>query len=121
MTFYEKYCALCAERGLKPHGKETTSQIGIANGAVTRWKNGSMPTHATLEKIAAYFGVSVSWLVSDGETDGLVNGDPELTEFLQMLATREECRMLFHLSKDATKEDVELAVRIIEELRGRGK
>ena len=124
MTFYEKYCELCRQRGLKPHSKELAAQFGITNAAVTRWKNGGVPKTETLDRIAKYFGVSVDWLINGGEaanSDELINGDPELTEFLEMLATRDECRMLFHLSKDATKEDVELAVRIIEDLRNRDK
>ena len=43
--------------------------------------------------------------------------DNELTEYLEMLRTRPECRMLFSLTKDATKEDVEKAVAIITALR----
>lgn len=49
----------------------------------------------------------------------LVNDDAELTEYLEVLKTRPEMRMLFQLSKDATKEDVETAVRIIEALRNK--
>lgn len=49
----------------------------------------------------------------------LVNDDKELTEYLEILKTRPEMRMLFQLSKDATKEDVEAAVRIIEALRNK--
>lgn len=48
-----------------------------------------------------------------------VNGNQELTEYLELLKTRPEMRMLFQISKDATKEDVEAAVRIIEALRNK--
>ena len=41
----------------------------------------------------------------------------DLTEYLEMLRTRPECRMLFSLTKDAAKEDVEKAVAIITALR----
>lgn len=124
MTFYERYCKLCADRGLKPHSRVTADNIGISNALVTAWKNGSRPRADTLEKLANYFGVTVEYLLfgNEGREDtnsALVNSDPELTEFLEMLATREECRMLFHLSRSATKEDVELAVKVIEELRKR--
>ena len=44
----------------------------------------------------------------------------ELTEYLEVLRSRPECRMLFSLAKDATKADVEKAVAIIEALRGIG-
>lgn len=41
----------------------------------------------------------------------------ELSEYLEMLRNRPECRMLFSLAKGATKEDVETAVTIIEAIR----
>lgn len=53
------------------------------------------------------------------EKEPLVNDDQELNEYLEVLKTRPEMRMLFQLSKDATKEDVEAAVRIIEALRNK--
>ena len=43
--------------------------------------------------------------------------DADLDDYLEMLKNRPECRMLFSLAKDATKEDVERAVAIIEALR----
>lgn len=111
-----------------------------------------MPTDATAQKIAGYFGVTVDdlmngdilWLTakdnkltnalelmantaasnavdrtfSTGQKEKpLVNDDEELTEYLEMLRTRPECRMFFSLAKGATKEDVEKAVAIVEALR----
>lgn len=73
----------------------------------------------TLSKIAVHFGVSVDYLLGKENKKPLINGDEELTEYLEMLKTRPECRMLFQLSKNATKEDVEAAVRIIEALRNK--
>lgn len=71
----------------------------------------------TLSKIAAHFGVTVDYLLGQEKEKPLINGDEELTEYVEMLKNRPECRMLFQLSKNATKEDVEAAVRIIEALR----
>lgn len=71
----------------------------------------------TLSKIAAHFDVSVDYLLGKEKEKPLINGDEELTEYVEMLKNRPECRMLFQLSKNATKEDVEAAVRIIEALR----
>ena len=71
-----------------------------------------------LEAMADFFGVSVSAMLGR-EAPGLVNGDAELTAYLEELRDRPELRMLFSLTKDAAKEDVEAAVKIIEALRGR--
>ena len=54
---------------------------------------------------------------SPAEAEDLVNGDPELTESLEELRTRDEMRMLFSITKGATKEDVMRTVAIIEALR----
>ena len=53
---------------------------------------------------------------SPAEAEDLVNGDPELTEYLEELRTRDEMRMLFSITKGATKEDVMRTVAIIEAL-----
>ena len=78
------------------------------------------PELTLLEKIADLFGVSVSALLGR-EDRALVNGDAELTGYLEELRDRPELRMLFSVTKNATKEDVEAAVRIIEALRSRNE
>ena len=59
------------------------------------------------------------WVCGDRPRDF---GDAErikehFSEYLQQLRDRPELRMLFSLTKNATKQDVEAAVRIIEALR----
>lgn len=115
---YEIINRLCEERGIRP--SKLCADVGISRGLITDLKMGRKTgvTAVTAQKIASYFGVSVGYLLGEEEEKTpLVNEDEELTEYLQILKTRPECRMLFQLSKDATKEDVEAAVRIIEALR----
>lgn len=118
--FYETYCELCQKHGLSPSGAAT--KIGFNRASVTMWKNtGKAPKQELLVRIAEFFGVTTDYLLGkEGQREKpLVNGDEELTEYLEILKTRPEMRMLFQLSKDATKEDVEAAVRIIEALRNK--
>lgn len=49
--------------------------------------------------------------------DGSCECTDDLSEYLNVLRDRPEVRMLFSLAKNATKEDVEKAVAIIEVLR----
>ena len=116
--FWNNYVSLCAKQGESPNA--VAKSLSIASGTVTNWKNGAIPQNSTLKKISDYFGVT---------TDYLLNGDPpkadpddtdEMTELLQELKTRPEMRMLFSLAKGATKEDVELAVAIIQRMRQSG-
>ena len=118
VSFYERFVLLCAQKGVKP--SRAASECNINRSNVTSWKNnGYTPRGEVLQRIATYFGVSVGYLLGEEEQNRkpLINEDEELTEYVQMLKTRPECRMLFQLSKNATKDDVEAAVRIIEALR----
>jgi transcriptional regulator with XRE-family HTH domain len=115
-TLYETIQQLCQARGIK--GGKLCADLGISKGLLTDLKMGRRTgvSAATAHKIASYFGVSVGYLLGQ---EPLVNDDPELTEYLEALKTRPEMRMLFQLSKDASREDVEAAVRIIEALRNK--
>lgn len=63
--FYDNYIRLCNSVDKSP--SFVAEKIGLKKSSVTRWKNGSQPTDATLQKIASYFGVSVGFLVGDME------------------------------------------------------
>lgn len=112
------------ERLLKEHGitaYRVAKETGISTGSLTDWKMGrSSPKADKLQKIADYFGVSVDYLLGNEEKEKpLVNGDEELTEYLEVLKRRPEMRMLFSTTKSATKEEVERAVKIIEAALGK--
>lgn len=109
-------------------------------------KTENIPYEA-MNKIAAALNVSAAYLAGHSddpspqasllgivaEDNGLYDGAALLTsaekgkntaqasnslgEYLEMLRNRPECRMLFSVAKDATKDDVEKAVAIIEALR----
>ena len=114
--FYDKFVELCQWKGVTP--SRAAIESGISKSLVTKWKQEkvSAPSPEGLKKLSHYFGVPISELLEE-EEEPLVNHDQELNEYLQVLKTRPEMRMLFQLSKDASREDVETAVRIIEALR----
>lgn len=95
---------------------ELAQKLNLSKSAVSMWENGNRePDYETLELIADFFNVDINTLI-DSKTSATFN--EELQEYLEALKTRPEMRMLFKLSKNATKEDVEKAVRIIEALTG---
>lgn len=118
MTFYDRYCELCKGRGMKPHSRSTTDMLGISNGSVTVWKAGTLPKAETLERLAKFFNVTVDYLLYGSEHKGITI-DPEMEEFLQLMASRSEMRALFRASKKATKEDIEIASNLIDSLVNR--
>lgn len=63
--FFEQYTKLCKEQGKSANG--VAKEIGLPSSSVTYWKRGSLPRSETLERIAAYFDVSVDYL--QGYTD----------------------------------------------------
>lgn len=117
--FYHNLIRLCTERGTTP--TEVCHSIGLAGSAATKWKSGAVPRDTTLKKIADYFGVSVDYLLGSEPKENAPAAEAEeadeLNELLQELKTRPEMKMLFSLAKGATKEDVELAITIIERMR----
>ena len=120
--FWKNLVSICNEQNTSPTA--VVNELGIAVGSVTRWKNGSVPRDTTLKMIADYFGVTVEDLLKEekaptakAEEAAEAEEADELTELLEELKTRPEMRMLFSLAKGATKEDVELAITIIERMR----
>ena len=98
---------------------ELSRLTGIPKSALQRYATGEtqkIPTDR-IESIAAGLGMSSARLMGWEENAPLVNGDEELTEYLDELKSRDEMRMLFSLAKNCSREQVEQAVRIIEVLR----
>lgn len=118
IVFYDRFVFLCTQKGISP--SRAAVEAGLSKSLVTKWKTNrtEVPSPDVLRKLSKYFCIPVSELIDEEEKEKpLVNDDEELTEYLEILKNRPEIRMLFQLSKDATKEDVEKAVRIIEALR----
>lgn len=75
-----------------------------------------------IELIANALSTTPAYLMGWNEnlSETLVNDDEELTEYLEELKTRPELRMIFSLTKNATKKDVEKAVKVIEAMLSEG-
>ena len=111
MNCVERIKAICKEQKLPISRLE--KELGFANGYFNQLRKGTMPADR-LRKVANKLQVSEDFLLYGEEAP---TEQDELAEYLEHLRTRPEMRMLFKVSKDATKEDVEQAVKIIEALR----
>lgn len=84
------------------------------------WKAGkSKPNYEQLTIVARELGTTPEYLT--GETDEkkpLVNNDEELTDLLERVRDDPDLRMLFSVTKGATKEDIQKAIKIIQMLKG---
>ena len=48
--FWENFYFLCESKGRKP--LQVVKELGIATGSITKWKNGTIPSKKTLQKLA---------------------------------------------------------------------
>lgn len=116
MCFFDKFIALCTERGVAP--TRALIDASLSKSLYKKWgdKPETVPNGATLKKLSVYFGVPVGYFLGESEKP-TISEDDELNEYLEMLRTRPECRMLLDTVKGAKKSEVEENVRFIEALR----
>lgn len=98
---------------------KAAAKLGITYQAISNYERGITRIDTdTLVKLCSVYGVAVSDILgTPAPSSAPPSTDAELMEYLDLLETRPECRMLFSLAKDSTKEDVEKAVAIIEAIR----
>lgn len=127
---YENIKALCKTKGITISKAE--SDMGYARSTLCKIDKNT-PSIDKLQKIADYFGVSIEYLKNGessktgisqtsnikvvDESDNIVVLDDEALELIDSLRSNPEMRMLFSVSKKATKEDIIKAVKIIEALK----
>lgn len=75
-TFYDNYIKLCASCGKNP--TTVSKEIGLSNAAASGWKNGKKPSAITKQRLADYFGVSVSELTGEEQKEKPAPGGSEL-------------------------------------------
>lgn len=117
--FFDIFQDLCSKKGVKPG--RACSEMGLSRSLAAKWKSTGTekPSADVLEKMSDYFEMSIDEILGYKKEKPIINGDEELTEYLEELRTRPEIKMLFQLTKSATKEDVEKAVKVIEAMLGK--
>ncbi|MEI6100916.1 MAG: helix-turn-helix transcriptional regulator [Eubacteriales bacterium] len=76
------------------------------------WKKGYDNIRlTTLKKLAAYFNVSLDYLMD------APSAEEEYENMLQYLKVRPEMKLLFSASKTATREDIENAAKFLEAIK----
>ena len=65
--FYLNFVRLC--NGIAKSPSAVAEEMGFQRSVVTRWSKGSVPRKATIEKIAAYFGVPAEELTGEEQKE----------------------------------------------------
>ena len=91
------------------------AKIGCAASTISMYEQGRRePTFEVLRAIAAVFSVPVESFINSPTP----SEDEEIWSLREELRRRPEMRMLFSVSKKASREDIMKTVKIIEALRG---
>lgn len=103
MQFWNRFESLCQENGEKP--TPLVKKLGIPAGSVTSWKNGSVPHHGTLLKIADYFGVTVDYLLGNEAKE---KGATQMVAPITELSPREvQVALAYRSQDDAVKAAID--------------
>lgn len=113
MSFYEKYLDLCIKAGKSP--SRVVLDVGLQKPAVTRWKNGGLPTDVTIKRLADYFGVSFQWLKSGEGPEEEIPSVPEEDEREKRLM-----ELLRHLPDEAYQRELAYLESQVRLLNGQG-
>lgn len=110
-NLYDTIISLCESRGIK--GGKMCTDLGISKGLLTDLKMGRRTgvSAVTAQKIAAYFGVSVGYLLGEDvkkeqpiENDGLSEKRKALMQFA-MSVPEDKADMILQVMKTILKND----------------
>ena len=77
--FWKTFYVLCGKIDKKP--LQVVTEVGIASGTITSWKNGTLPNAKSLILLAKYFNVTTDYLLfGENSTTANVNELSNLTE-----------------------------------------
>lgn len=108
---YEIYEKLCNLHGVKTI--DVARATGIDSATFSSWKKGTyIPKADKRTLIADYFGVSLEYL-DTGKDSKNPKFDPEVLLLINELSERPELKTLLRASENATKEDIEAVVRLL--------
>lgn len=114
--FYDTFLCLCNKVGISPSA--AALDMGFQKSVVTRWKSGSIPRDVNLQKVADYFNVSTDYLLGIEQKKIATNEDDEIQEMIEELKNRPGMRILFSKTRNATKEDLEKIIQMVDIMKG---
>lgn len=76
--FYDRFLALCTQKGVKP--TNACIEAGLSRGLAAKWKatGTEKPSADALEKLSAYFGMSINDILSNQTKEPALPEEDEL-------------------------------------------
>lgn len=103
MLTYETIKKLCKNHGVTVTGVE--KELGFSRGSLCK-VNTNKPSMEKVQKLAAYFNISVESLLGDEEDSPGYYLNEETAKAAQEIFENKELRMLFDAARDADAEDL---------------
>lgn len=98
--------------------RDLGNRSGVAVTTISAYENGGKtPSPETVVALAKTLGIPTSELIPDEDANKNILDDFDMNGYLDELRGRPELRTLFSLSKNATKDDVDQALAIIDTLK----
>lgn len=94
--FWQRLYDLCKQNDTSP--TQVVKELGIAQGMVTKWKNGTEPNAKALLKISKHFGVTTDYLL------GIEDKKNKATPEEQPISPKQ--KLLLDVSADMTDEEI---------------
>lgn len=93
--FWDNLIKLCNANGISPNG--VCAELGLSNAISTKRKNGAVPRHTTIKKIADYFGVTPDSLLKES-SDIVLNKQTDIalsSLIAELINSDDECTKRF--------------------------
>lgn len=107
--FYLTFIELCSK--IKKSPSAVAEEMGFKRSVVTRWRNGTVPRDANLQRIADYFGVPVETLTAGQKekapgrmAEDLSAEELEIVSILRKMSPEQLARELAYLRQAAADE-----------------
>ena len=117
MELYERVIGLCKGRGIAATALER--ELGFGRGYIGKLRT-VKPSADKLQKIADYFGVSLSYFtgVENSEHQEGYYINAETAALAEKLLTDSHYRVLFDAARDSRPEDLQMAADLLRRLKG---
>lgn len=120
MGAYDNVVKLCKEKGIAQTALER--ELGFARGSIGKMKTSQM-THARLQKIADYFGVSIDFILTgqvkehESTTGQKYYFSDETAEVAQAIFDSPELHALFDAARDSKPDEILLAAEMFKRFK----
>lgn len=108
--FYLNFVRLC--NGIAKSPSAVAEEMGFQRSVVTRWSKGSVPRKATIEKIAAYFGVPAEELIGEEQKE-----KPNTLDGIELEKLSPARRALLEALEGMDDENIMKIVRIAQAVK----